>query len=79
MSSFTETSYHETLAPAAPLPRFDGPTTVVRDEGLAVDVATVPGIISLPDCNLYLRCQNCDRGSTSTGIPCPNCGYVNLT
>jgi hypothetical protein len=48
------------------------------DDEILVDVSAVPGIISVPDCNLYKTCQVCERGYTSTGIACPNCGHVNL-
>jgi hypothetical protein len=47
-------------------------------DSTAVDVAMLPGIISLPDCNIFKTCQVCERGYTSTGIPCPNCGHINL-
>lgn len=38
----------------------------------------VSGVVSVPDCNVYKNCEVCDRGNTSTGIECPNCGHVNL-
>lgn len=50
----------------------------VEIDSTVVDVAMVPGIISLPDCNIFKTCQVCERGCTSTGIPCPNCGHINL-
>lgn len=43
-----------------------------------VDVSAVSGILSVPDSNFYKICQVCERGETSTGIACPNCGHVNL-
>jgi len=55
--------------------------TSVAESSVATSIAEhaddIPGIFSVPDSNLYVVCANCDRGSTSKNIPCPNCGYVN--
>ena len=32
----------------------------------------------MPDSNIYVHCEVCDRQSVSTGIACLNCGHVNL-
>lgn len=65
--------------PSAELPPLFDPSVIVSgDGGRAIDIGDIPEIVSLPDCNFFRRCANCDRGSTSTGIPCPNCGFVNV-
>lgn len=80
--SHSEMSYRtsESLAEVPPYSPLGSLESIVDDQGSlpAIDVGAVPGIVSCPDCNYYKRCASCDRGSTSTGIPCPNCGFINL-
>ena len=58
-----------------PAPLYDEHVSGEGEE--SITVPTVPGIVSLPDCNVYKTCEVCERGNTSTGIECPNCGHVN--
>ena len=51
------------------------PVAVVPDlSKTTYAVWSVPGL-GMPDNNV--SCANCDRGSITIGVACPNCGYVN--